>query len=793
MQQVVTTKQLSSCPTSLALNQQVIRHQLKGLLSELGQYVREFSRASSTSSAELTTAELVGSGHEELANKEFLSKFDQSYLPHVRAILLKMAKESPEKLLVIDPLLKPLFEEQQPYRPAAAATKLNDKQHSTLLDSEVFNSGYREPLRRFGPGVSRKSALFGGRQIFAASGSSLALKPDRSAYELLIQRGFKTKRTIQIEDETKSMFNISNLIKKSGENSFKTVNSLLSQPVNNSQQQQTRGQSLGSIFEGTKAASSTATSSRNATAASTPDVDNKIKIAFAEGLMFREAREEKKNSILSVIRFFVIILLIFVLMNSLSITTVQSPSNGKNGGINLRSLTGGTNFEVNPEKVTVRFDDVKGLPEAKSELAEIVDFLKDPEKYTKLGARLPKGVLLVGPPGCGKTLLAKSVAGEAGVPFFQASGSDFDEMFVGTGSKRVRQLFQAARAKAPCVIFIDEIDSVGSTRTNSAIHPHANQTINQLLAEMDGFNKNEGVIVLGATNRRETLDAALLRPGRFDVEVKIDKPDLKARVDILEYYLDKVARDKNIKVDYLARQLTGLGGSAIENVVNQAALRAVITNSNTVKMEHLEWALDRALMGYGKSRLADEDCNRNTAYHEAGHVLVAYYTKDSDPLHKVTILPRSQSLGHTAFVPESEIHSRTKAQLLARMDVAFGGRIAEELTFGVDQVTTGASSDYQNATSIAIQMIKVFGMSDKTGPRSFILDNGGGNSKDELSPQTQELLDQEIRRTLDESYNRAKNILKTHSHELKVLAEALLHHETLDADQIKKLLSGQKI
>ena len=254
-------------------------------------------------------------------------------------------------------------------------------------------------------------------------------------------------------------------------------------------------------------------------------------------------------------------------------------------------------------------------------------------------------------------------------------------MFVGTGSKRVRQLFAAARAKAPCVIFIDEIDSVGSTRTNSAIHPHANQTINQLLAEMDGFQKNEGVIVLGATNRRETLDSALMRPGRFDVEVRIDKPDLKQRIEILDYYLDKVARDDDIDVKYLAKQLNGLSASAIENVVNQSALRAVITDGKSVKMEHLEWALDRALMGYGKERIADEECNRNTAYHEAGHVLVAYYTKDSHPLHKVTILPRTQSLGHTAFVPEDEGYSLTKSQLLAQMDVAMGGRVAEE--FGI--------------------------------------------------------------------------------------------------------------
>lgn len=514
------------------------------------------------------------------------------------------------------------------------------------------------------------------------------------------------------------------------------------------------------------------------------EFDDKIKTAFAEGILY--ADNKKKPTILRFILFSIVSM--FIISALIQIAGQLTKENGKNGssGINIRSLTGTVNYEVNAEEVNVKFDDVKGLPEAKQELLEIVDFLKDSEKYTRVGARLPKGVLLVGPPGCGKTLLAKSVAGEAGVPFFQASGSDFDEMFVGTGSKRVRSLFQAARAKAPCVIFIDEIDSVGSTRTNSAVHPHANQTINQLLAEMDGFQKNEGVIVLGATNRRETLDPALMRPGRFDVEVRIEKPDLKQRIEILSFYLEKVAADPNIDIRYLAKQLNGLGGSSIENLVNQGAVRAVVTGSTVVKMVHLEYALDKALMGHGKARLADEKANKNTAYHEAGHVLVAYYTKDSHPLHKVTILPRAKSLGHTAFVPENDMYSRTKSELLAQMDVAMGGRVAEELIFGKNDITTGASGDFQTATSIAQQMVKYYGMNETFGIR-FIEDSNKRDGPD-LSPQTIDILDQEIKKYLTESYNRAKNILNTHNRELKLIAEALLEKETLDADQIKKII-----
>lgn len=589
------------------------------------------------------------------------------------------------------------------------------------------------------------------------------------------RRGFKTKRNAEAVENDKSFVD---MIKARIENETmrnKAKHSTIENLMNSSS---TSKKGLGSIFHG----------SGHKETSKVSGLDDKVKIAFAEGLLYADT--QKKSGNVGVFRFLFIMITVILIASALFpplLGSIISKDNGKNGGsgINIRSLTGSVNYEVNPEDVTIRFDDVKGLPEAKQELLEIVDFLKNPDQYTKLGARLPKGVLLVGPPGCGKTLLAKSVAGEAGVPFFQASGSDFDEMFVGTGSKRVRSLFKAAREKAPCVIFIDEIDSVGSTRTNSAVHPHANQTINQLLAEMDGFQKNEGVIVLGATNRRETLDPALMRPGRFDSEVRIDKPDLKQRIQILEFYLEKVAADPDIDVEYLAKQLNGLGGSAIENVVNQGALRAVVSRSNSVKMEHLEYALDKTLMGYGKDRLADEETNKNTAYHEAGHVLVAYYTKDSHPLHKVTILPRAKSLGHTAFVPENDMYSRTKSQLLAQMDVAMGGRVAEELIFGADQVTTGASGDFQAATQIAQQMVTYFGMNEKVGIRYM-----GNEKQSELSPQTQELLDHEIKKSLNDSYDRAKNILKTHSRELKLLANALLDKETLDAEQIKKIIEN---
>lgn len=349
----------------------------------------------------------------------------------------------------------------------------------------------------------------------------------------------------------------------------------------------------------------------------------------------------------------------------------------------------GTQNVVDPEDIDVKFSDVKGCDEAKQELSEIVEFLKNPEKFSSLGGKLPKGALLVGPPGTGKTLLARAVAGEANVPFFHAAGPEFDEVLVGQGARRVRDLFRGAKERAPCVIFIDEIDSVGSKRSNSVLHPYANQTINQLLSEMDGFRQNEGVIVLGATNRREDLDQALLRPGRFDVEVSVPVPDYTGRVELIQLYLQKILH-KDVDVDTVARGTTGFTGADIENMTNQAALRAAIDGAETVSMQHIEAARDKIMMGpERKTRLPDEQANEITAYHEAGHAIVGYYTKESSPLHKVTIMPRGSALGHTAYLPEKERYHVTKAQLLAMMDTAMGGRAAEELIFGPEKITTG--------------------------------------------------------------------------------------------------------
>lgn len=349
----------------------------------------------------------------------------------------------------------------------------------------------------------------------------------------------------------------------------------------------------------------------------------------------------------------------------------------------------GSQVEVDPEEINVTFNDVKGCDEAKQELHEVVEFLKNPEKFSTLGGKLPKGVLLVGPPGTGKTLLARAVAGEAGVPFFHAAGPEFDEVLVGQGARRVRDLFKSAKERAPCVIFIDEIDSVGAKRTNSVLHPYANQTINQLLSEMDGFHQNEGVIVLGATNRRDDLDPALLRPGRFDVQVVVPVPDFSGRKEIISMYLDKILH-KDIDIPMLARGTTGFTGADLENMINQAALRAAIDGAEVVTMKHLENARDKVLMGpERKARLPDEEANQITAYHEAGHAVVGYYTQESHPLHKVTIMPRGPSLGHTAYLPKKERYHVTKQQLLAMMDTAMGGRAAEELIFGAEKVTSG--------------------------------------------------------------------------------------------------------
>ncbi|KAJ8679405.1 hypothetical protein QAD02_015192 [Eretmocerus hayati] len=463
-----------------------------------------------------------------------------------------------------------------------------------------------------------------------------------------------------------------------------------------------------------------------------------------------------------------------------------------------RSTTGGGMFkiqlgnrvQVDPEEIHVTFNDVKGVDEAKTELMDVVEFLKNPDKFSALGGKLPKGVLLVGPPGTGKTLLARAVAGEAGVPFFHAAGPEFDEILVGQGARRVRDLFKAAKERAPCVIFIDEIDSVGARRTNSALHPYANQTINQLLSEMDGFHQNEGVIVLGATNRRQDLDLALLRPGRFDSEITVHKPDFSGRKEILKLFLGKVLT-RNIDEDKLAKHTIGFTGADIENMINQAALRAAIEGAEFVTMEHLERARDKVIMGpERKSKVMNEEENRITAFHEAGHALVAYFTKDADPLHKITIIPRGQSLGHTSYLPAKDVNYQTKAQMLAKLDMLMGGRAAEELIFGQDKVTSGAASDFQHATGYAEAMVKKFGMSEKVG---FRVHEDSHNGSESYSSGTKELIDNEIRRLLQESYDRAKAILKNHSKEHNLLADALLKYETVDGEDVTAIVNGKKL
>ncbi|KAA8580580.1 hypothetical protein FQN60_013538 [Etheostoma spectabile] len=450
--------------------------------------------------------------------------------------------------------------------------------------------------------------------------------------------------------------------------------------------------------------------------------------------------------------------------------------------------TSGLDSAVDPIQMkNVTFEHVKGAEEAKNELQDVVDFLKNPDKFTVLGGKLPKGILLVGPPGTGKTLLARAVAGEADVPFYYASGSEFDEMFVGVGASRIRNLFKEAKANAPCVIFIDELDSVGGKRIESPMHPYSRQTINQLLAEMDGFKPNEGVIVIGATNFAEALDSALVRPGRFDMQVTVPRPDVKGRTEILNWYLSKIKMDPAVEAEIIARGTVGFTGAELENLVNQAALKAAMDEKEMVTMKDLEFAKDKILMGPERKSVDIDKKNKTiTAYHESGHAIVAYYTKDAMPINKATIMPRGPTLGHVSMLPENDRWSETRAQLLAQMDVSMGGRVAEELIFGDDNITTGASSDFDGATKIAKMMVTRFGMSDKLGVMTY-------SDVTKQSPETQAAIEQEVRALLKGSYDRAKNILKTYNKEHKKLADALLTYETLNAKEIKMVLEGKSL
>jgi len=450
----------------------------------------------------------------------------------------------------------------------------------------------------------------------------------------------------------------------------------------------------------------------------------------------------------------------------------------------------------------VTFDDVAGIDEAKAELEEIVDFLKDPQKFQRLGGKIPKGCLLVGPPGTGKTLLARAIAGEANVPFFTISGSDFVEMFVGVGASRVRDMFEQAKKNAPCIVFIDEIDAVGRHRGAGlgGGNDEREQTLNQLLVEMDGFEANEGVILIAATNRPDVLDPALLRPGRFDRQVVVPNPDVGGREKILKVHMRKVPLAPDVDPRVLARGTPGFSGADLANLINEAALRAARVGKRLVTMADFEYAKDKVLMGTERRSMAMTDEEKTlTAYHEAGHALVAMHVPKSDPLHKVTIIPRGRALGVTMQLPERDHLSHTKQFLESRLAILFGGRTAEDIIFGPENVTTGAASDIQMATQTARAMITAFGMSDKLGRVRYqaneqeVFLGHAVTQTQNVSEATSQIIDQEVRRLIEEAEGRARTILTERLDELHKIAKALLEYETLGTEEIGQVLRGEKI
>ncbi|KNG44761.1 cell division protease ftsh [Stemphylium lycopersici] len=452
----------------------------------------------------------------------------------------------------------------------------------------------------------------------------------------------------------------------------------------------------------------------------------------------------------------------------------------------LKKVGGNTSAEVRPEQQNTRFSDVHGCDEAKEELLDVVDFLKNPDKYNKLGGRLPKGVLLVGPPGTGKTLLARACAGEAGVPFFYMSGSEFDEVYVGVGAKRVRELFSTARSKAPAIIFIDELDAVGGKR-NSRDASYHRQTLNQLLNDLDGFDQSTGVIFIAATNHPELLDKALLRPGRFDRHVQVDLPDVGGRLAILKYHTKKIRLSPDIDLSTIARGTPGFSGAELENLANSAAIRASKLQAKFVTLHDMEWAKDNITMGSEKkTRAVPLQDKIHTAYHEGGHALVGLFTTGFSDVHKATILPRGHAAGITFFLPQEE-HHHTRKQYIRQLQICMGGKMAEDIVFGADNVADGASGDIQQATSLAYNMVTACGFSDKLGNVDF------KSNYDMVSPETKRLIDDEVRRLIDEAKSSARQLLQSKRPELDRLADALVQYETLDKEEILKVIKGEDL
>ncbi|KAH8697606.1 intermembrane space AAA protease IAP-1 [Talaromyces proteolyticus] len=453
----------------------------------------------------------------------------------------------------------------------------------------------------------------------------------------------------------------------------------------------------------------------------------------------------------------------------------------------IKNVRGTQTNEATPQQQKVRFSDVHGCDEAKDELQELVEFLLNPERFSTLGGKLPKGVLLVGPPGTGKTLLARAVAGEAGVPFFYMSGSEFDEVYVGVGAKRVRDLFNQARAKAPAIIFIDELDAIGAKR-NERDAAYVKQTLNQLLTELDGFSQSSGVIILAATNYPQLLDKALTRPGRFDRRVVVDLPDVRGRMEILKHHMKNVQVSTDVDVAVVARGTPGFSGADLENLVNQAAVRASRNRQERVGPRDFDWAKDKIMMGAeARSRIIQEKDKLLTAYHEAGHALVAYFSPASTPLYKITIVPRGMALGITHFLPEMDTVSRNYSEYLSDISVSMGGKAAEELVFGPENVTSGISSDIQQATNTAFTLITRFGYSKKLGNVDL------STNYETLSSETKQEIESEVRRLVDEASLRATNILTEKRNELEILTKALMEYETLSKEEMEKVLRGEKL
>jgi len=485
----------------------------------------------------------------------------------------------------------------------------------------------------------------------------------------------------------------------------------------------------------------------------------------------------------SIIPFVIIFILFFFLLNQ-----------AQGGGSRVMNFGKSRARLYNEEKKKVRFKDVAGADEEKQELVEIVEFLKDPRKFAELGARIPKGVLLVGPPGTGKTLLARAVAGEAGVPFFSISGSDFVEMFVGVGASRVRDLFETAKKNAPCIIFIDEIDAVGRQRGAGlgGGHDEREQTLNQLLVEMDGFSGNEGIIIIAATNRPDILDPALLRPGRFDRQITVDRPDVKGREAVLKVHARNKPLDESVDLKTIAMRTPGFSGADLENLLNEAALVAARQNKKKIDMGDIDEATDRVIAGPAKkSRVISEKERNIVAYHEAGHTVIGMVLDEADMVHKVTIVPRGQAGGYAVMLPKEDRYFMTKPELLDKITGLLGGRVAEEIVFG--EVSTGAHNDFQRATSIARRMVTEFGMSEKLGPMQFGQSHGQVflgrdlHNEQNYSDQIAYEIDLEIQRIIKGCYEKAKQILTEQRDKLELIAKTLLEVETLDAEQIKHL------